>query len=53
MVSVDAVFGAGPRVQADSYIVQGRRVDLAGDSSRWQEGLFCCLVGNEFELHWR
>jgi len=50
VVSVDTIFGAGSWVQADSHFVQGRRVDLACDASRWRERLLCLLVGNELEL---
>jgi hypothetical protein len=53
MVSVDTIFGASARIQTDSHLVQGDRVDLARDASRWREGLFRGFVGNELELRWR
>ena len=53
MVSINTIFGARSGIQADSHIVQGRRVDFACDASRWREGLFRCFVGNELELRWR
>jgi hypothetical protein len=53
MVSVDTIFGASARIQTDSHRVQGDRVDLARDASRWREGLFRGFVGNELELRWR
>jgi hypothetical protein len=53
MVSVDTVFCTSTRIQTDSYIIQGDRVDLACNASRWREGLFRGFVGNELELRWR
>jgi hypothetical protein len=53
VVSVDTIFCSGSRVQADSNLVQGRRVNLACDASRGWEWLFRGLVGNELELYWR
>jgi hypothetical protein len=53
MVSVDTIFGASPRIQTDSHLVQGDRMDLARDASRWRERLFRRFVGNELELSWR
>jgi hypothetical protein len=53
VVSVDTIFCSGSRVQADSNLVQGRRVNLACDASRRWEWLFRGLVGNELELYWR
>jgi hypothetical protein len=53
MVSIDTVFCTSTRIQTDSHLVQGDRVDLARDASRWREGLFRGFVGNELELRWR
>ena len=50
MIPVDTIFGAGPRIQTDSHVVQGGRVNLACNTSRWREGFFRRFVGDELKL---
>lgn len=50
MITRDAVLGAHSRVQADAELVQADGVHGVGDVFGAREGLFCTLVGDEFEL---
>lgn len=51
MITQDAVFGAGSRVQADATVVQALEMHQISDISGQRERFFSCLVGNELNLN--